>query len=161
MTIDGELLRHLMRHWTTGVTIVTSIHNGKYHGMTVNSFTSLSINPALVAVTLANTTRTHRLVNASGVFGITILSIDQQDLADRFAGKTPEEEDRFYMVDFFTMLTGSPLVIGGLAHLDCHVTQTISLPESSVFIGEVLAGQRIEDDRPLVYFNRSYHRLVQ
>ena len=95
MTIHGDLLRHLMRHWTTGVTIVTSIHNGNYHGMTVNSFTSLSINPALITVTLANTTRTQRLVLASSVFGVTILSTDQQELADRFAGKIPEEEDRF------------------------------------------------------------------
>ena len=89
MTIHGDLLRHLMRHWTTGVTIVTSIRNGQHHGMTVNSFTSLSINPALITVTLANTTRTHRFVLTSGVFGVTILSIDQQELAYRFAGKIP------------------------------------------------------------------------
>jgi flavin reductase (DIM6/NTAB) family NADH-FMN oxidoreductase RutF len=161
MTIHGDLLRHLMRHWTTGVTIVTSIRNGQHHGMTVNSFTSLSINPALITVTLANTTRTHRLVLTSGVFGVTILSIDQQELADRFAGRIPEEEDRFKAVEFFTLVTGAPLIVGGLAHLDCHVTQTVILPESTLFIGEVLAGQRIEDNRPLVYFNRSYHRLEQ
>jgi len=161
MTIHGELLRHLMRHWTTGVTIVTSNHNGNYHGMTVNSFCSLSINPALITVTLANTTRTHHLVLNSNVFGVTILSTDQQELADRFSGKIPEEEDRFKKVEFFTLTTGAPLIAGGLAHLDCRVAQTISLPESTLFIGEVMAGQRIEDDRPLVYFNRSYHRLEQ
>jgi flavin reductase (DIM6/NTAB) family NADH-FMN oxidoreductase RutF len=161
MTIHGDLLRHLMRHWTTGVTIVTSISNGHYHGMTVNSFTSLSINPALITVTLANTTRTHRLALISGVFGVTILSIDQQELADRFAGRIPEEGDRFEKVEYFTLVTGAPMIVGGLAYLDCHVTQTVSLPESTLFIGEVLAGQRVEDDRPLVYFNRNYRRLKQ
>ena len=129
--------------------------------MTVNSFTSISVNPALITVTLMNTTRTYHLVVSSGIFGITVLSVDQQSIADRFAGRGGEESNRFESIDMFTLETGAPFITGGLAFLDCRVAYSHPMPESTLFIGEVLAAQRIEDDRPLVYFNRDYHRLLQ
>jgi len=131
------------------------------HGMTVNSFTSISVNPALVTVTLMNTTRTYHMVVPSGIFGVTVLSVDQQAIADRFAGRGGDESNRFEGIDVFTLETGAPFIRGGLAFLDCRVVFSHPMPESTLFIGEVLAAQRIEDDRPLVYFNREFHRLLQ
>jgi flavin reductase (DIM6/NTAB) family NADH-FMN oxidoreductase RutF len=161
MTVPGEVLRHVMRRWTSGVCVISTISGDFRHGMTVNSFTSISTNPALVTVTLMNTTRTYHMVVSSGIFGITVLSVDQQAIADRFAGRTGDESNRFEGIDVFTLQTGVPFITGGLAHLDCRVVFTHPMPESSLFIGEVLAAQRIDDDRPLVYFNRDYHRLLQ
>jgi len=161
MTISGDTLRHVMRRWTSGVCVVSSIRGDFRHGMTVNSFTSISINPAMVTVTLMNTARTYHMVVSSGIFGITVLSVDQQAIADRFAGRSGEESNRFEGIDFFTLETGTPFIAGGLAFLDCRVVFSHPMPESTLFIGEVLAAQRIEDVRPLVYFNREYHRLLQ
>ena len=95
MTLDPEQLRQAMRAWTTGVTVVTAIHEGKRYGMTVNSFTSLSLEPPLISVSLKQLTHTHELVEKSGEFALTVLSADQNDLSDRFAGKFPEITDRF------------------------------------------------------------------
>ncbi len=161
MTVPGEVLRHVMRRWPSGVCVVTSLWKETRHGMTANSFTSISINPALVTVTMMNNTRTYQMVVLSGIFGITVLSADQQTIADRFAGRGGDENNRFEGIDTFTLETGVPFIKGGLAYLDCRIIFSHPMPESTLFIGEVLAAQRVEDDRPLVYFNREYHRLVQ
>ena len=66
MTLDPEKLRHAMRAWTTGVAIVTSIYEDQQYGMTVNSFTSISLEPPLISVALKQLTHTHELVVKSG-----------------------------------------------------------------------------------------------
>ncbi len=159
MNPTGEDLRRAMRHWTTGVSIVTSVFEQRRHGMTVNSLTSISLNPPIVTVTLAHVTRTYALVRQSGVVGITILSAGQGALSDRFAGKVPEDGDRFEGVETFTMLTGAPLIQGGSAFLDCRVRAAYPLIESTLFLLDVLEARPSEDLQPLVYFNRLYHRL--
>jgi flavin reductase (DIM6/NTAB) family NADH-FMN oxidoreductase RutF len=155
----GESLRQAMRRWTTGVSIVTSQSNGYVHGMTVNSFTSVSLEPAYVTVTLANQARTYSLVRDSGIFAVTILSDLQAEVADRFAGKIPEDRDRFEGLETTQLVTGAPLLVGGLAFIDCKVVQAIPLDHSTLFVGQVLAAWQSEALNPLVYFNRIYHRL--
>jgi flavin reductase (DIM6/NTAB) family NADH-FMN oxidoreductase RutF len=93
MTIDPEKLRSAMRAWTAGVTIVTASFEGIQHGMTVNSFTSVSLDPAWITISLQQSSRTRDLIHRSEAFGITILTQDQQELADRFAGRIPDMED--------------------------------------------------------------------
>lgn len=95
MTLDPENLRAAMRAWTAGVTIATTVHEGHKHGMTVNSFTSISLNPAMITISLQQSTRTHELVSSSRVFGLTILSAEQSKISDLFAGQFPDVEDRF------------------------------------------------------------------
>src|SRR5690349_129985 len=88
-TLDAEALRSAMRAWTAGVTVVTASHEGSRHGMTVNSFTSISLDPAMITTSLQGSTRTHELVTRARAFGITILSSAQARLSDLFAGKFP------------------------------------------------------------------------
>src|SRR5512141_1450194 len=111
----GELLRRAMRHWVTGVAIVTSHYAGASHGMTVNSFNSISLEPPVVTVTMNHNTRTSHLVQQSGVFAVTILSARQQPLAELFAGRVDTAADRMAGLDTFTLKTGAPLISGGLA----------------------------------------------
>ena len=85
--IDSEEMRAAMRNWATGVTVVSTMFNGERHGMTVSSFTSVSIDPAMVLVSLQMEARTYKLVDSSGVFGVTILDNSQQEISDRFAGR--------------------------------------------------------------------------
>jgi len=100
-------LRMVMRRWVSGVVIVTSAYEGQRHGMTVDSFNSVSIVPPLVTFTLNNNTRTHALVRQSGWVGITMLHAGQIDLSDRFAGRFGDG-DRFAGLDTFTMQSGVP-----------------------------------------------------
>jgi flavin reductase (DIM6/NTAB) family NADH-FMN oxidoreductase RutF len=157
----GEDLRRTMRHWVTGVSIVSSQFEGVRHGMTVNSLASVSLDPPVVLFTLQHNTRTYRLVTDSGNAGITILSADQAELSDRFAGKVSETADRFEGVETFTWKTGAPLIAGGLAFMDCRVSSTYVMPLSTLFILDVIAARPSEKDRPLVYFDRVYHGLSQ
>ncbi len=155
----GEELRQAMRRWTTGVTIVTSRFGDQQHGMAVNSLASVSLDPPRVVITLAHATRTYNLVMELGVFGITVLSDLQQAVSDRFSGKVLEVEDRFAGLDTFTLVTGAPLLEGGLAFMDCQVVSAFPMPQSTLFIGEVLAARATNRLDPLVYFDRRYHRL--
>ena len=163
MTLDSEQLRRAMRAWTTGVAVVTALHDGQQYGMTVNSFTSISLEPPLVSVTLKKLTHTHELVVKSGEFSVTILSSDQKDLSDRFAGKIPDIHDRFEGVQIKTLSMDAPLLDGGLAHFNCRVVNSIPAGENTLFIAEVVAVSRDGEgeENPLVYHNRMYWNLAR
>jgi flavin reductase (DIM6/NTAB) family NADH-FMN oxidoreductase RutF len=160
MSVEAELLRQAMRYWVTGVTVVTAAHQGVQHGMTVSSFTSLSLTPAQVLISLAQNTRTHDLVARSRFFGISVLSNHQQEISDRFAGRIDDEQNRMAGLETFTLSSGAPMITGGLAHLDCRVVTTLGSGTHTIFIGEVLAAEHAEEGDPLVYFNRAYKKLV-
>ena len=158
--VSPEALRGAMRLWATGVTIVTAKLDGYCHGMTVSSFTSISLDPPLVMVSLEYSTRTHDMVAETGFFGITILSEGQQAISERFAGRLSDSQDRFTGLDTFTMETGAPFVVGGLAFMDCQVTSRIEAGGHTLFIAQVVATRFITDhDKPIIYFNRSYRHL--
>ena len=161
MTLDPEQLRHAMRAWTTGVTIVTAAHAGQRYGMTVNSFTSISLEPPLISVTLRQLTHTHELVERSGEFAITILAAHQGSLSDRFAGKIPEITDRFEGVETGRLLIDAPLIKGGMAYFNCRVVNTIPVGENTLFIAEVIAVQGEGEGEPLVYHNRVFWKLMK
>ena len=160
MTLDPEQLRHAMRAWTTGVTVVTAAHAGEQYGMTVNSFTSISLEPPLVSLALKNLTHTYQLVEKSGEFSVTILSSNQKELSDRFAGKNPEIKDRFEGVPTEILSISAPLIKGGIAYFNCRVLNTVPVGENTLFIAEVIAAQGEGTREPLVYHNRVYWKLA-
>lgn len=156
----GEMLRRVMRRWVTGVTVVTSAFGENQHGMTVNSFVSISLDPPLVAVTMNRDTRTFDLVRQSGIFAVTILSRAQEELAQRFAGRGIIGEGRLAGVETFSLSTGAPLLSGGMAFLDCRVVHQYEMRTSTLVVGEVLAAQPAgEDLPPLLYTNRTFTGL--
>lgn len=159
MTITPEELRKAMRNWATGITIVTAAHEGTQHGMTVSSFTSLSLEPPLISVSLYQTSRTHGLVSASGHFGVTILADDQEEISNRFAGRIPDTDDRLAGLDLETLVSGAPLITGGLTFFDCRVSQSIPVGTNTLFIGEVLGARSIDEGDPLIYFDQKYQRF--
>jgi flavin reductase (DIM6/NTAB) family NADH-FMN oxidoreductase RutF len=150
-----------MRKWATGVTVVSTLHNGERHGMTVNSFTSVSLSPPSVLVSLEKVTRTHKLVKQSGLFGVSILSDQQQEVSVRFAGIDSEEEDRFTGLRTYSLRSGVPLLRDSLAGLDCQVVAEYEVGTHTLFIGNVLATQlSSEGGQPLIYYDRHYHKLI-
>ncbi|MHB0987947.1 MAG: flavin reductase family protein [Bellilinea sp.] len=159
MQVTAEMVRHAMRRWTTGVAVVTARLDEQIHGMTVNSFTSISLEPPLVAVTLAAGTRTQSLVEQTGVFGIIILSERQADISDRFAGRTPAGEDRFAGLETFELNSGVPLLRAGLVSLDCRVVHRYPTETATLYVARVTAIQHTSEESPLVYHNRLYHKL--
>ncbi len=160
--INAELLKETMRSWITGVAIVTGHHQGQVHGMTANSFNSIALTPPTVLVALNQHTRTQHLVKEGGAFAVTILDTTQVALAKRFAGQIETEQARFEGVETFSMVTGAPLIKGGLAFLDCKVVNSFDVGGTTVFLGEVLDFKKDADGRdPLLYFNRNWRKLVK
>jgi len=154
-----EDLRIAMRAWSAGVTVVAAQYEGQRHGMTVNSFTSISVDPALIIISLQKGSKTHEFVTKSGAFGLTMLSSQQAQISDLFAGRVPEVADRFEGLQTETLVTGSPLLTGGLAWLDCRIQQIIDAGSNTLIIAEVVAARSLRSDSPLVYHNREYWKL--
>lgn len=150
-----------MRRWPTGVSIITVSHQGVRHGMTVSSFTSLSLDPPWVLVSLDRGSRTYNLVAEAGYFGVTFLSSQQQAISERFARRDTELEDRFAGLETHTLVSGAPFLEGGLGYLDCRVVTTLQAGDNTLFIGEVLAVRNGDGGLPLVYFDRQYRELQE
>ncbi|MGW4800687.1 flavin reductase family protein, partial [Nonomuraea sp. NPDC004297] len=107
MATDGEVFRTVMAQWPSGVVIVTTGADGRWHGMTASAFSSVSLRPPMVLVCLARGTRTHDLVTEHGTFAVSILGRDQEALGRRFAGR---EADRFAGARWQSGATGSPVL---------------------------------------------------
>jgi flavin reductase (DIM6/NTAB) family NADH-FMN oxidoreductase RutF len=161
---DERTLRDVLRFWATGVAIVSSAHAGWAHGMTVNSFTSLSLDPPLVMVSLEKKTRTHDMVQASGSYAVSVLAQSQQQISERFAGRDTEQSNRFKDLETITLETGCPILSGALGFFDCRVVAEHDAGTHTVSIGEVLVAgfpaPNPESTPPLLYFNRDYRHLA-
>lgn len=159
MPIDQNELRKAMRRWASGVTVVTASHNNKKHGMTVSSFTSVSLIPPLVTISLMKDSRILDMVTGSNTFALTILSSDQIEISNIFAGQIGDDEDRFDGVETFELATGAPLIAAGLAFFDCKVFDIFDFSSNSLIIGEVIKVKINPAGEPLVYFDQHYSKL--
>lgn len=160
MTFDPESFRRAMRAWTTGVAILLAAHEGESYGMTINSFTSLSLDPPLVTVVLKNDTRIFELVNRSRTFTVNILSDTQTEMAENLAGKLHGAE-RMSSLAVQTLTSGASALTEGLAWLDCRVVHTYAAGINTLFVAEVTSAHVRSTDDPLVYHDREYHRLAK
>jgi flavin reductase (DIM6/NTAB) family NADH-FMN oxidoreductase RutF len=161
MSVDPDAVRQAMRHWATGLAIFAAQHAEIKHGMTVSSFTSVTLDPPMVLASIQKDARTYKLAEKSGCFAITILSEDQQYISERFAGHTPDEEDRFAGLQTETLVTGAPFIVGGLAYFDCKIINRVDFASHTIFIGEILATKDNNNAGPLIYYNRAYRRLQE
>src|SRR5688572_24241270 len=121
MPVDPETLRRVMRRWAAGVTIVSSADEQLRHGMTVTSFTSISLEPPLVLVSLEKSTRTHSLVERAGCFAVSLLREGQEFISNRFGGWETEYTNRFEGLETRTELSGAPILSDCMAFVDCRV----------------------------------------
>ena len=158
MPLDSEQLRLAMRAWTTGVAVIMAAHAGESYGMTINSFTSVSLDPPIVAVTLRNATNIYELVTRSQTFSVTILSAEQRGLAEDFAGRKHGAE-RMAAAAMTGSASGTPILAGGMAWLDCRVVHTRAVGENTLFLAEVTEARVASTEHPLVYHDREYHQL--
>jgi 3-hydroxy-9,10-secoandrosta-1,3,5(10)-triene-9,17-dione monooxygenase reductase component len=151
--IGQEEFRTVMGHFSTGVTVVASRKpNGDRVGLTVNAFTSVSLEPPTVLVSLHKDAAGHDPLLEAGHFGVSILSARQHDLAYRFAEEDPEE--RFLGLDVEEGALGSPLIKGALAWLECRVQAVFPGGDHDIVLGEVVDCGAGKGD-PLLFFRGS------
>ena len=162
MSIGSEQFRDALRHFPSGVTIVTmrSQESEQPHGLTVSAFTSISPKPPLIMVAVDHRASAHGVMEGEGaVFAVNILAQDQVELSNRFAWV--KDEDRFAEGDWGTAVTGAPVLNDALAWLDCSVDSRATAGSHTVYFGRVEASRVPSPDRePLVYWNRGYRSLA-
>lgn len=152
--VDGAVLRAVMGSFTTGVAIVTARHDGADHGMTVNSLTSVSLDPPLVLVCLASDSRTAQAVRSAPAFAVNLLSRDQMTLSNRFAR---QGLDHFEELVVERADGDIPILLGGLGYLVCGVRDVHPGGDHLVVIGEVRRCCA-RDGEPLVFYRGRYVR---
>lgn len=159
-SVDSLAFRKCLGKFSTGVTVVTSRDGDRIHGMTVNSFTSVSLVPPLVLFCPKKGTRTLDLMKNSGVYAVNILSGEQAWISERFAGMSTEDDDRFVGVEYTNgPLTNCPLLEGCLAHLECRVMEQHKAGDHFICVAEVigLALHPEAELAPLLYHAGNYH----
>jgi hydroxymethylglutaryl-CoA lyase len=158
MPISPQSFKQSLSQWASGVTVVTTLFNGQRLGLTVSSFSSVSLNPPLVSVCIDNKLYNRTAIEHSGVFAVNLLDMRQMDFGLVFAGMKPGVEDRFTGIETATAVTGSPLLPGVLGWLDCRVWRAYDGGDHTIFVGEVVATDSSGADTPLLYHNRLWRR---
>jgi len=156
MPIDEAGFKQAMSQFASGVTIVTTEHEGKLYGMTVASFASLSLRPPLVLVSVEKSVKTHDAIAGARKFGVSILAQNQGDISGRFASRI---DDKFEGVPIRTGETGVPLIEGAICTIECLLHNQLPGGDHSIFVGEVMDAQ-ISEGAPLVYFRSGYRELA-
>jgi len=156
-TVSAHAFRRACGSFATGVAVLTTraSEDGAPHGITVNSFSSLSLNPPLVMVAVAHDcTFLAHFLNCP-FFAINILREEQRDLSIRFA-QLPE--GRFSGIPWREAITGAPWLDGVLAMIDCKTVQLFDAGDHRVLIGEAV-DVAIGEGRPLIFFSGGYTGL--
>jgi len=155
--VDDATFKLAMSHFASGVTVVTTEHEGKPYGLTVASFASLSLHPPLVLVCIEKAVKSHDAIASAGKFGVSILGREQAEISGRFASK--KIEDKFAGVDLVEGELGVPLIGGAICRLACRVHSRLEGGDHTIFVGEVVGAQTTEGV-PLVYYRSAYRDLA-
>jgi flavin reductase (DIM6/NTAB) family NADH-FMN oxidoreductase RutF len=156
MPMDDARFKEAMSHFASGVTVVTTEHDGTPFGMTVASFASLSLHPPLVLVCIEKAVKTHDAITAAGKFAVSILSREQADVSGRFASKS---DDKFAGITVRQGEHGLPLIDGAICTLECRVQEQLPGGDHTIFVGEVLDSATGEG-APLVYYRSAYREIT-
>lgn len=160
MTTSSDNFRDALRHFPSGVTIVTIKSGPNLHGLTVSAFASISPTPPLVMVAIDHRHSAYELLEQpEATFAINILHQDQMELSNRFAWL--KDSDRFAQGNWTTAVTGAPILADALAWLDCTIFARHPAGTHTIYVGEVQAsGVPRPDAPPLIYWNRGYRQLA-
>jgi 3-hydroxy-9,10-secoandrosta-1,3,5(10)-triene-9,17-dione monooxygenase reductase component len=147
-----------MSKFATGVTVVTSLdEQGEPHSMTVNSFTSVCLEPPVVLVCVAHGTNTYGYLERTGRFGVNILREEQEELGAYFA-KRPEDRTGDITYSYTMTDEGIPLLEDSMVFLGCKVIGSHVYGDHTVYLGEVNEVRQNESGEPLMFFrSRWYH----
>ncbi len=158
--IDGEeaqkqarLFRDVLAQYGSGVTVVTTVADGVPVGMTCQSFTSVSLDPPLVAFLPTKQSRAFAAIKAAGHFCVNFLASDQIEISNAMAGRG---EDKFAGVSWTTSTGGSALLDGVVGYTDCTIQAIHDAGDHYIVVGRVVDMAVSNETDPLLYFRGKY-----
>ena len=152
--VDARELRTTLGRFCTGVTVVSTADDEGVHAMTANAFTSVSMDPPLVLVSIDNRTRMHTKLPSTRRYGVSVLAADQERLAMHFAGR-PDAGQR----DPFIWVDGIPLVRDAIAHFVCDSFATHEAGDHTLYLGEVRS-YATRAGNPLLFHSGAFTRIA-
>lgn len=158
-TYDSREIRNLLGLFPTGVAVITAQSDGEPPvGMTINSFASVSLDPALVLWSLSKRSASLRAVEDAGAFAIHFLGDSDRQIAERFASRC---EDRFAGLNYTTGVTGAPLLESCMARIECQTTSVVDGGDHKIFIGAIVNMTESAKGRAPLVFHRGQFTQLQ
>jgi flavin reductase (DIM6/NTAB) family NADH-FMN oxidoreductase RutF len=151
--IDSGLYRQVLGHFPTGVTVITSAPTSGPVGMAIGSFVSVSLDPPLVGFFAAVSSSSWPKIEAAGSFCVNVMTAEQLELVKGFASKS---EDKFAGVDWRPALSGSPILSGALAFIDCEIYKVVEAGDHWFIMGQVTELGVSGDGQPMVFHRGTY-----
>jgi flavin reductase (DIM6/NTAB) family NADH-FMN oxidoreductase RutF len=148
-------MKQAMRSYPQGVTVLTTADKAGLKGITVSSFISVSLTPPLVLVSIAKGSALHDQLASAESYAVNFLADDQKSVSDRFAGRT-SVSDRFRGIKYQKGSTGSPIIAGVRAVVECKAWKVYDGGDHSILVGEVVSARTFNSKRPLVYYSQQY-----
>lgn len=156
MSISKEEFRRALSRFASGVTVVTTTDAaGKFYGITVSAFCSVSLAPPLVLVCIERTTGSHHALAASERFVVNILRENQQNLSNHFASPS---DDKFASIEYHLGIEQIPVLTGALASLECRLQYSYEGGDHTIYVGEI-ENAIVDDGSPLLYFHGKYREI--
>jgi flavin reductase (DIM6/NTAB) family NADH-FMN oxidoreductase RutF len=153
--LSSDEFRHVIGHFASGVTVVTTLLGETPYGTTASAVTSLSLEPPMVLIAMNTESATGAAIAQQGSFAINILGEEHGELAVNFARKGG---DKFADVKLAPGQLAGPLLVDALAHVECRVTEQVTAGTHIVFIAEALVASA-RPGAPLAYFRGRFGRL--
>ena len=156
--VDPDRFRTVLGHFATGVTVVTGGGEEGPSGVAANSFTSVSLDPPLVLVCMAHSSRTWPLIRETGAFAVNFLGDDQEEVGRRFGARGTE---RFSGMAWDAGTTGSPVLQESLAFVDCRIEAEYEAGDHVIVVGRVVDLGVVREGRPLIFWRGGYRGLSE
>ncbi|OKK14305.1 flavin reductase [Streptomyces sp. CB00455] len=158
---DPSRLRRAFGTFATGVTVVT-VGGASPRGMTANSFTSVSLDPPLILVSVGKEAVMHRRLAEAATFSVSVLGAGQEGVARHFADRSrPMGAGQFDAVEWLPgRAADAPLIAGAAAHFECAQWSAYDAGDHTLYLGELLAVDELPDREPLVFHRGSFRELV-
>ena len=157
MSIDTAEFRRVLGHFPTGVTVVTATGDDGPPGMAIGSFSSVSLDPPLVLWCPTTDSSSWARMKPSGSFCVNVLGADQKDTCGVFASSA---DDKFADIAWHTEATGSPVIDGSLAWIDCELLAVHDGGDHDIVVGRVAALDTADHPGlPLLFFKGGYWRF--
>jgi len=132
---------------TYGLYILTTKKGKEINGMIASWVSQVSFNPPLVMVVIRTNRYSHKLIRESGIFALNVMGKENTGLVGKF--KLPTAKEKFKGIKWETKTTGSPIINETIAYMDCKLVKTIDTGDHTVFVGEILDANTIEDSIPM------------
>lgn len=161
-TVDTRAFRDALGRFASGVTVVSTVHEGVDHAMTASAFCSVSLDPPMVLVCSHRASRFHDAVLASGTWGVSILAEEGRAASAWFAERGRPVQDQLSGVTFHRAANGVALLDDALAWVECSTSAVHDGGDHSVIMGAV-TGAAVRDaaDDPLLYYRSHYGTIVR